>query len=440
MQRMNKQPRIEIERFGLEAIPTAQKQTKWFEYAGIQLAFSVNTGNVLVPALAVLTGGLSVGWAVTSTILGAVLAFLLVSLLSLPGARYGLPAQFVIRTMIGTRLSRYFASPIRSLTSLYWFSVQTIGGSMVFISLLTPITGVSIPLWLIAPILSAGMAVLALIGFDAVKKATKWFLPILFLGQGAMIYLILTHSFSASSSIFETGDFHFTSFFFFSSLAFVQYVSGVSASSDMTRYAKSPKQAFWGVLAGNAAGFVLTAFLGTLYAAALGSLNPFASAGELTDSYLLLAIIATGALVSMISINLSNAYTGGYSLLNAFPALGRIKSAVLFGAAATLLSFFPIIVEQAEQYISMLGAAVIPLSAIIVFDFIFIKKGRILEIDLRSLSSGKNVINFEALLTAIIFIPVYLIIPSSFSPGFIVFLLAGFTYSALKYHRFKKRN
>ncbi|MGD7044227.1 purine-cytosine permease family protein [Jeotgalibacillus proteolyticus] len=439
MQKIYKQPRIEIERFGLEAIPIEQKQTNWFEYAGIQLAFSVNTGNVLVPALAVLTGGLSVGWAIASTILGAAAAFLLVSLLSLPGARYGLPAQFVIRTMIGTKLSRYFASPIRSLTSLYWFSVQTIGGSVVFISLLTPLTGVSIPLWLLAPILAAGMAFLALIGFDAVKKAAKWFLPLLFLGQAAMIYLILTYSFSASASIMETGSFQMSSFFFFSSLAFVQYVSGVSASSDMTRYAASPGQAFWGVLAGNVSGFIITAFLGAFYAAALGSLNPFAAAGELTDSYLLLLLIATGALVSMISINLSNAYTGGYSLLNAFPVLGRVKSAVIFGAAATALSLFPVIVEQAEQFISLLGAAVIPLSSIIVFDFIFIKKTRILDGDLILLSAGKNLVNAEALQTAIIFIPIYLLVPSSLSPGFIVFVLAGITYTAMKFIKGKSR-
>lgn len=261
MQTTHKQRKIEIERFGLESIPGDRKQTKWYEYAGIQLAFSVNTGNVLVPALAVLTGGLSVGWAILSTVIGASLAFILVSLLSLPGARHGLPAQFVIRTMIGTILSRYFASPIRSITSLYWFSVQTIGGSMVIIALMERLAGITIPLLLLAPCLAVVMAILALVGFDAVKKATKWFLPILFLGQGVMLFLIFQMNLVSHSSIFPAGGaFEAGTFFFFASLAFVQYVSGVSASSDMTRYAKSPKQAFWGVLSGNIIGFIITAF------------------------------------------------------------------------------------------------------------------------------------------------------------------------------------
>lgn len=422
--------KIEIERFGLEAIPFARKQTKWYEYAGIQLAFSVNTGNVLVPALAVLTGGLSAGWAFLSTVLGAACAFLLVSLLSLPGAKHGLPAQFVLRTMTGTLLSRYFASPIRSLTSLYWFSVQTIGGSMVVSALTEQLAGIAVPAAVLAPIFALIMAILALVGFDAVKKVTKWFLPLLFLGQAVMLFLIIRFSLNASPPLFfqGSGNFEFGPFFFFASLAFVQYVSGVSASSDMTRYAKSARHAFWGMLTGNLGGFILTALLGTLYAASLGSMNPFVSAGELTDSAALLSVVALSAVVSMISINLSNAYTGGYSLLNAFPFFGRVNCAIIFGIGATILSCFPIIVSQAEQYISILGAAIIPLSAIIVFDYIFIKKRSITESDLSALMTGRKHVNVPAIAAVVIFIPIYLSIPPAASPGFIVFFLSGTGY------------
>ncbi|TDL34319.1 cytosine permease [Jeotgalibacillus sp. S-D1] len=425
--------KIEIERFGLEAVPLARKQTKWFEYAGIQLAFSVNTGNVLVPALAVLTGGLSAGWAILSTVLGAAAAFFLVSLLSLPGAKHGLPAQFVIRTMTGTLVSRYFASPIRSLTSLYWFSVQTIGGSMVVSALAERLAGITVPAAVLAPVFALIMAILALVGFDAVKKATKWFLPLLFLGQAAMLFLIIQFSLQTDSPLFQAGGtFAAGPFFFFASLAFVQYVSGVSASSDMTRYAKNVQHAFWGVLAGNLAGFLLTALLGTLYASLLGSMNPFVSAGELTDSAVLLSVMALSAIVSMISINLSNAYTGGYSMLNAFPSLGRVNCAILFGTGATILSCFPILVSQAEQYISILGAAIIPLSAIIVFDFVFIKNRSITDGDLSALMTGKKHVNLSAVAVVIIFIPVYLSIPSFASPGFIVFFLSGISYLLFK--------
>ncbi|WP_227396634.1 purine-cytosine permease family protein [Jeotgalibacillus aurantiacus] len=432
MQKTNDVRKIQIEKIGLDEVPASQKQTRWYDYAFIQIAFSVNTGNVLVPALAVLTGGLSAGWAMASTLTGALLAFLLVSLLSLPGARHGLPAQYVIRTMIGTRLSRYFASPVRSITSLYWFSVQTIGGSIVIQFILKEYFSISVSLLVLTSFFAIIMTVLALIGFDAVKKTIKWFIPVLFLSQGLMIYLIIRHIMSDDFVAVTNGEFSFGMFLFFAGLAFVQYVSGVSASSDMTRYAKSPSEGFTGVFIGNAIGFTAVSFIGTFYAASLGSVNPFVTASELTSSSPLILLIAAGAVISMISINLSNAYTGGYSLLNAFPRLGRVNSAILFGFAATGLSLFPVIVEQAEFYISLLGAAIVPLSAIIITDYLFFKRLAIQEEDLLKLITGKSLKNTAAVLTVISCIPLYLILPDQASPGFTVFLTASLLYACLK--------
>ncbi|WP_244094291.1 purine-cytosine permease family protein [Jeotgalibacillus salarius] len=423
--------KIQIETIGLSEVPESEKKTRWYDYAFIQMAFSVNTGNVLVPALAVTAGGLSAGWAIASTLTGAIMAFILVSLLSLPGARYGLPAQYVIRTMIGSRLSMHFASPVRSLTSLYWFAVQTIGGSIVVQFLLLEFAGVYLSLYLLAPLFSIIMGVLALIGFEAVKKTIKWFIPILFISQLLMLYLII-ELISQDTSLIAKGEFSLGTCFFYGSLAFMQYVSGVSASSDITRYAKSPREGFLGVLAGNVAGFTVVALLGALFASALQSVNPFVSASQLTDSSPAILLIAAGAIISMISINLSNAYTGGYSLLNAVPRLGRVKSALIFGVAATALSLFPSIVDEAEKYISLLGAAVIPLSAVIIADYLFIKKLSIKKEHLTRLGMGGHYTNFSALLTVTLFVPIYLLIPDNLSPGLIVFTSACIFYTLLQ--------
>ncbi|MDZ5712465.1 purine-cytosine permease family protein [Jeotgalibacillus haloalkalitolerans] len=423
--------RIQIETIGLSEVPESEKKTRWFDYAFIQMAFSVNTGNVLVPALAVTAGGLSAGTAISSTLIGAVLAFILVSILSLPGARYGLPAQYVIRTMIGSKLSMYFASPVRSLTSLYWFAVQTIGGSIVVQFLLNEFAGILIPLYVLAPLFSIIMAVLALIGFEAVKKTIKWFIPLLFLSQLLMLFLIID-LIAADTSVLSRGEFSIGTCFFYGSLAFMQYVSGVSASSDITRYAKSPKEGFIGVLTGNIAGFAVVAVLGALFASALQSVNPFVSASMLTDSNAAIVLIAAGAIISMISINLSNAYTGGYSLLNALPSLGRVKSAVVFGIAATALSLFPGIVEEAETYISLLGAAIVPLSAVIIADYVMVKKMNITKDHLIRLTAGSHSANLSALFTVLLFVPVYFLIPDTLSPGLIVFTAACVFYTVLQ--------
>ncbi|MGE6755531.1 hypothetical protein ACQKFO_19120 [Rossellomorea sp. NPDC071047] len=66
---------------------------------------------------------------------------------------------------------------------------------------------------------------------------------------------------------------------------------------------------------------MMTALLGGLGANLFKDLNPFVATSQLTNSSLLLLVITACAMVSMISINLSNAYTGGYSSLNALPSL-----------------------------------------------------------------------------------------------------------------------
>ncbi len=426
---------IQIERYGLESVPDKLRTTKWYEYAMIQMTVSVNAGNFLVPALAVLEGGLGFVWAVLSTLLGATIAFLFVSYLSFPGARRGIPSQYAVRSFVGVRGAQYFASPVRTITSLYWFAVQTIGGTYMVVELMKRAFTIQISFLPTALLLAAVMAVLALVGFDAVKKVTRYFLPLLFAGGAAMFFVYFTSSVDGntySSVITFIEKPNMSSFFFFASLAFVQYVSGVSSSSDMARYSKSTGHAFWGLFFGNTLGFAITALLGAYTATVSGTWNPFLITSQQTQSPLLLTLIFASALCSMIMINISNAYTGGYSLLNTFPSLGRVRSALLLGVTAVLLSSFPEFVDEAEKFISFLGAFVIPLSAVIVTDFIVVKKGRFTSSMLQELTEQANPFNRPGFLAILIGFTFYLVLPAAYSPGFLSFLSTGFLYMAFQ--------
>ena len=90
---------------GLMQLPSSLKLSTWKEYAIITFAFSVNAGNFLVPALAVTQGNLPWIAAFLAVWIGALLAFLCVSALSIPGALYGLPGQYILRTFVGSWLS-----------------------------------------------------------------------------------------------------------------------------------------------------------------------------------------------------------------------------------------------------------------------------------------------------------------------------------------------
>lgn len=279
------------------------------------------------------------------------------------------------------------------------------------------------------------MAYLALVGFQALKKFTAYFIPVLFLAGICMFYVFISSNNNGiqpyevdwSISISSIGT-----MIFFSSLTFVQYISGVSTSSDLSRYGQSPKHAFLGIYLGNSIGFFLTAVLGAYTASASGHWNPFLITSQWAEGVAFIVIISVAALISMITINLNNAYTGGYSLLNSFPSLGRVKSAVIFGIAGVLLSLYPGVVNEAEGFISLLGIFIIPLSAVIVADFITDKKLTISTEQLILLSENKNPFNKKALWSVVIGMVVYISLASVFSPGFVAFLSTILVYYLLK--------
>ncbi|MBO8155737.1 MAG: cytosine permease [Bacillaceae bacterium] len=429
--------RVAVERFGLDPVPEHLRQTKWYDYAIIQASFSVNAGNFLVPALAVIEGGLPILAAIMTTIVGAGAAFLFVSFLSEPGSKYGIPAQFAIRSIFGTKGAQWISSPVRSITSMYWFSVQTIGGTYVVLELLERFFHLQISFTWTAIFLALMMSILSVIGFDAVKQTTRRFLPILLLGQGIMLVLLIQNLKSGGGvgQLVTKGEFSLSTSIFYASLVFIQYVSGVSASADLTRYAKTTKHGFWGLYTGNLMGFMMTAILGAMSAGLLSDVNPFISASRLTDSPWLAFIIIISAILSMVSINLSNAYTGSFSLLNSIPRLGRIRAAVTFGIIGITLSTFPHLVQEAENFISYLGGLIIPISAVIVVDYLWVKKRHLLD-DERKLVT--LTINPVAILHVILGAFLYFAIPDTYSPGLVTFVLTGGFYGFFAHRSYEK--
>ncbi|WP_035186245.1 purine-cytosine permease family protein [Alteribacter aurantiacus] len=423
-----------FERLGLESVPLNMKTTKASDYVRIQTAVAINAGNFLVPAIAVLEGGLNFYAAVLSTMLGACFAFLFVSLLAIPGAKYGLPAQFVIRSMIGTKGAMYLSSPVRTITSLYWFGVQTVGGTYILKEILFRSFGVSVPfLWLSLP-LALLMAYLALVGFDALKRLTVFVLPLMAVAATLIVYVYVTNDYDGQSArevVHFIGHWSLPTMILFGSLAFVQYVSGAGTSSDIARYGKSPKHAFWGIFIGNSFGFFITSVLGAFTATIAMDWNPFVVATQMTDSFLIITIIFLAAILSMVTINLNNAYTGGYSLLNSFPRLGRVKSAAVFGLMGICISGSPVIVEEAEQFIYLLGTVIIPLTAVFIADYVFVKKRTLTNTVVDRLISGGESLNKVGACAFLFGVVIYIVVPEGYSPSFVSFFSTQMAYLML---------
>lgn len=417
-----------IEKFGLEPIPKEMKNTRWYEYAIIQFSYAPNAGNFLVPALAVTLGGLSFGWALLCTVIGATFSFYLSSVMSLPGSKYGIPAQYAFRSFLGIKGAKYISSPIRAIVLIYWFAVQTIGGAIFIQVLLQRLGGITIPLLPISLLAATFVSVLAMVGFEAVRKITKYCLPVLI--TGGVISLILFVDSPLESFQFArvwespkaTND--PLSMIFFASLAFVNFLAVSWSTADLARYAKTDHDSYWGLLIGNILGVAFTALLAIYAASATGELNPYVVANEIANSQLIALIIFLTAMVSMILINMNNAYSGGFSLLNCFPSLGRVKSTFIFCLAGILLSCFPIVVNKAEQYISLLGSLVAPVVGVIFIEYVFIRKR---TIDL-SILQGKYYYNFPAIVMIVFGTILALLLPANWPSGIFTFGVVSIIY------------
>jgi cytosine/uracil/thiamine/allantoin permease len=81
--------------------------------------------------------------------------------------------------------------------------------------------------------------------------------------------------------------------------------------------------------------------------------------------------------VQGISANIGNVYTGGLSLVNAIPALGRFRATILVAAGAVALSAAPDVIDSAQKWIVHLGNVAAPLGAVMLVDYVVVKRRRI---------------------------------------------------------------
>lgn len=436
-----------LEKFGLDAVPVQLRKSRWYDYLIMQFTFSFNIGNFLLPSLAVIEGHLSFFMAIFSIALGNLIAYIIVSIYSIPGVDYGIPGQYAMRATLGVGGARFFSSPLRVLISIYWFTVQALGAAVVIKFLLDEVGISASNFILIAIILSVVITFIAIIGFRAVTRSIKAMIPVMLMAIILLWVLFLSSdspNFQWSYVSHFAGENNLTTFFIYCSLAFAQYIGSLSGSADICRYAKTRKDAFFGLLAGNFFGIIVTSSLAIYSAIAIGEWNPYIAAASLTDSKFAQLLILLGVMISLLSINLNNAYTGGFSLINTFPKLSRIVATVLIGLAAAGLCLFPSIIENAAGFISFLGSLAAPLAGVIIVDYLIIKRMKI-EVEALDLKHGIyyyfHGYNRAALIAILIGFVFFHTVPNDVYPVSLTsFLLSGAMYLSFKYIPMAKLN
>ncbi len=361
----------EAEKQGLMPVPSALRKD------GFWSTFSLFCNSMMNPATLISSGlmilaGLPLWLTIFLQVLGSSFSMWPFVVVARIGSRYGIPGQVFCRAVFGYQGSRWLTSLLRGLTSVYWYAIQTLAAMMAVDAMLTNF-GITVPLgWLSVGfvILQGGVAV---IGYGGMSFLSKFTLP-LKIAIFALLLLWLVDNGGAQALPESVFRFQLTQDSWGWPLALLWLnglacgmMSLVTDAADFSRYTRLSARMGFGAVCGVACGTGIGALFGgwCVIAGGAQSINPFETLIQLQPGILILILILVVSVLDAWTINVINLYTGGFSLANAFPKLGRQKATLLVIAAATVLAMFPEIIHRYVEILSATGVIYASISGVL---------------------------------------------------------------------------
>jgi len=370
-----------VEEYGVEPIPAELRTAGWRDLFAINFTFFLNPVMYVLGAIAVAGFGLPLWWAVLAMVLGQALAYAVMIPIAEVGVDYGLTGQVAARASLGFWGARLLSSPYRVIAATYWFAAQAIAAGYAIQAVVQAMGGGKPPLIPIALAVAAFHATLAVLGFDVMRWLLRVVLPIslVFVGVIVSLYVSTGDPKFEVGRVFDSPDQHLTWVGFAGAVTLMagSTLTLVTSVADFCRYTPTRRDVRIGLAGSAVAAVLVDTFIGGYAAAATGETNPFVAVADLTSSKALLAILLVAIVVQGISANIGNVYTAGLSLVNTLPILGRLRATLLVAAAAVGLSAAPDVIDSAQRWIVHLGNVAAPLAAVMLVDYVFVKRRRI---------------------------------------------------------------
>ena len=409
------------EELGIQPVPKEVRTGSWLDLFAINFAFGINPLYFVMGAIGVATFNLPLWWAVAGLSLGQLLSYAVLATVAHTGSDYGIPGQVGMRAFLGFWGARGLSSPYRMVAAAYWFGVQAVTTAFAVQALAEALAGWHLRIVPVALVLAAFHAILAVLGFDVLRYATRVILP-LALAFLAVILVLFVKSDDprfAAGRVFDSPGHHLTWVHF---SAYVTLVVGsqltfLPSIADFSRYTRSRRDSDIGLYSSALLSAVIVTFVGGFGAVAVGTVkNPFEVGALLTGNKVLLAFLLVAVIVQSTGVNIINAYNVGMSLANTVPRLGRVGATAIGAVAAVALSSQPDLLTSAADWITNLGNVSAPLGGVVMVDYLVVKRR---QIDVQGLYqphgpyryfAGLNVAAAVALAVAIV---VYYVMPHS---------------------------
>ena len=278
----------EVERYGVEPVPAAERTVGWRDLFAINFTFFLNPVMYVLGALAVTQGGLPLLWAIVAMVLGQALAFAALVVVARPGVDDGLPGQVAMRATFGLLGARVLTSPYRVIAATYWFAAQALTAAFGIQAIVVAMGGGKPPLVPTSLAVAVVQAALAVLGFDVMRWLLRVVLPLSVVSAGVIVGLYLTTDDPAYAldHVVRIPDQQATWVGF---ATFVTIMCGSSLTlvtniADLCRYSPSRADMQVGLVSSALLSAVVTTFVGGYAAAASGETNPFVAVSRLTSS------------------------------------------------------------------------------------------------------------------------------------------------------------
>jgi NCS1 nucleoside transporter family len=370
-----------IEEYGVEPIPAELRTARWPDLFAINFTFFLNPVMYVLGAIAVAGFGLPLWWAVLAMVLGQAIAYAVMVPIAEVGVDYGLTGQVAARATLGFWGARLLSSPYRVVAATYWFAAQAIAAGYAIQAVVQAMGGGKPPLVPVALGVAALHATLAVLGFDVMRFLLRVVLPLSLVFVCVLVALYVTTGDSRFEvgRVFDSPDQHLTWVGFAGAVTLMagSSLTLVTSVADFCRYTPTRRDVRIGLTASALTAVLVDTFIGGYAAAATGETNPFIAVADLTSNGALLALLLVAIVVQGISANIGNVYTAGLSLVNSLPVLGRLRATILVAAAAVGLSAAPDVIDSAQRWIVHLGNVAAPLAAVMLVDYVVVKRRRI---------------------------------------------------------------
>jgi nucleobase:cation symporter-1, NCS1 family len=372
-----------VEEYGVEPIPAELRTTGSRDLFAINFTFFLNPVMYVLGAIAVAGFGLPLWWAILAMVLGQALAYAVMVPIAEVGVDYGLTGQVAARATLGFWGAAPAQLPLPGRRRNVLVRRAGERGRV-----RDPGSGAGAGRREAAarPCRARGCALprhprRARLRRDALAAASRAAALARLRGRDGRPVRVGRRS-AAASSIRPPQDLTWAGFAGAVTLMAGSSLTLVTSVADFCRYTPTRRDVRIGLTASAVAAALVDTFVGGYAAAATGETNPFVVLADLTASRALLALLLVAIVVQGISANIGNVYTAGLSLVNTLPVLGRLRATILVAAFAVALSTAPDVIDSAQLWIVHLGNVAAPLAAVMLVDYVVVKRR---EIDIAAL-------------------------------------------------------